>query len=69
MIDLRVERLNRGLSVEQFAKELDVAPHVLRHAEEGGRPRPASALKIASFYGYQVTDIWPVDREPDSEAA
>lgn len=65
MIDLRVERLNRGLSVEQFAKELDVAPHVLRHAETGGRPRPANALKIASYFGETVTAMWPL---PEAEA-
>ncbi len=64
MIDLAAERLNRGLSLTAAAKEIDVPLNVLSRAEAGdGRPHPANAFKIADFYGYKVTDIWPLDQK------
>ena len=61
MIDLTAERLNRGLSLTAAAEQISVPLNVLSRAEAGeGRPHPANALKIADFYGYKVTDIWPV---------
>lgn len=65
-MNLRAERLNRGLSVAVMAAEVGVPEHVVRHAEKGGVPVPANALLIASFLDVRVTDIWP---EPDREAA
>ncbi len=68
--DLRAERLNRGLSLAAAAEVMEVDRDALRRAEEGiGRPHPRNALAIASFYGYKVTDLWPIDRASDSEAA
>ena len=65
-IDLRADRLNRGLSAEEMAKKIGVKPHVLRYVEKtGNRPLPSNAFKIARFYGVSVTDMWPEDeREP-----
>lgn len=64
MIDLRAERLNRGLSLGDAAKEIEVAVDTLARAESGERvPQPRNAFKIASFYGHKVTDIWPVDTD------
>lgn len=61
-IDLRAERLNRGLSVAVAAEKMDVSRDTLERAESGEvNPQPANAFKIASFYGYKVTDIWPVE--------
>ena len=61
-INLRAERLNKGLSLDQAADEIGVAKHVLLGAETGANtPRPANAFKIAGFYGYKVTDVWPVE--------
>jgi transcriptional regulator with XRE-family HTH domain len=62
-INLAEERLNRGLSVRAAAKHIGVGAGVLAGAEEGTMPRPAAALKIADFYGYKVTDIWPLDEK------
>ncbi len=56
------ERRNRGLSVPAFALEIGIRPHVLRHAEKGGLPSPANALKIAQHHGVKVTDLWPVEQ-------
>lgn len=58
---LRVDRVNRGKSIEAFAAEIGVKPHVLKYAERGGRPQPESAKVIADFYETKVTDLWPVE--------
>jgi ribosome-binding protein aMBF1 (putative translation factor) len=67
-MNLQEERLNRGLSIPALAREIDVADHVIRHAEKGGIPNPANALKIASFFGGRVTDFWPAN-QPNGAAA
>lgn len=60
-VDLQALRLNRGLSLTAAAGEIGVSPNTLADAESGETsPRPSSALKIASFYGYKVTDVWPI---------
>jgi len=61
-INLTEERLNRGLSIRQAAKQIGVGAEVLSRAEDGNMPRPAAALKIASFYGYKVTEVWPIEK-------
>lgn len=61
MIDLRKERINRGLSGRQAAKEMGVEPDTLARAERGeGVPHPRNAKLIADFYGVKATDLWPV---------
>lgn len=63
MINLRAERLNRGLTLRAAASEMGVDFKALFRAERGeGTPTPSNAFKIASFYGYKVTDLWPVER-------
>lgn len=66
-IDLLAARLNRGLSRRQAADQMGVAENTLKRAEEGEMPHPSNALKIAGFYGHQVTDVWPL--EPTEAAA
>ena len=61
------ERLNRGLSRRQLADELGVSPRVIEYAEQGGRPHPRNAKKIADFFDCRVTDIWPL--APEETAA
>ncbi len=58
--NLEVDRLNKGLSLRAAAKAIGISASVLVRAEEGTMPRPESAKAIADFYGYKVTDIWPV---------
>lgn len=60
-MNLRAERLNRGLSVIAFAAACDVPEHVIRHAEKGNVPSPPNALKIATFLEAAVTDVWPLE--------
>jgi transcriptional regulator with XRE-family HTH domain len=67
--DIRELRVNRGLSIAQAAEAIGVTSMTLNRAESGEAvPRPASAYKIARFYGFQVTDLWPLD-DPEPRAA
>lgn len=67
MIDLRKERINRGLSGRQAAKEIGVEPDTLARAERGaGVPHPRNAKLIADFYGVKVTDLWPVGESKEA---
>jgi DNA-binding XRE family transcriptional regulator len=68
-MNLTTERLNRGLSIPALAREVDVPEHVIRHAEKGGRPHPANALKIADYFDARVTDFWPGEHEHPQAAA
>lgn len=59
--DLRAMRLNRGLSSREAAEQMGIEHRVLLRAENGeSTPHPGNAFKIAAFYGYKVTDVWPV---------
>lgn len=61
-MNLKAERLNRGLSRDDLAAEVGMSRETVRQMEEFGiRPRAAAAKRVADFYGCLVTDIWPVD--------
>lgn len=61
-VSLKGERLDRGLSLIAAADEIGVPLNVLSRAESGeGMPHPANAKKIADFYGFKVTEVWPLD--------
>ena len=66
-MNLKAERLNRGLSTRDAAEKIGVSQAILMRAEDGRGVRPAHAKRIADFFGVRVTDIWPV--ENGSEAA
>ncbi len=71
-VDLRAERVNRGLTLKEAARQMGLVGWKTLMRAEGGEvvPSPPNAFKIASFYGYRVTDVWPLpDREPEPEAA
>lgn len=60
-VSLLGERLNRGLTSVEAAEQIGVSPFILRRAEDGNVPRSISDRKrIADYYGFKVTDIWPV---------
>jgi lambda repressor-like predicted transcriptional regulator len=69
MFNLAAECLNRGLTRGEAAKEIGIPDYVLRHAEKGGRPRPAHAKAIADWLGVQATDIWPIEDGSTKSAA
>lgn len=61
-ISLKAERLNRGLTLNDAAEEMGVDRQALLRAENGGpRPTPSNAFKIADFYGFKVTEVWPLE--------
>lgn len=62
-INIVAERINRGLSIPQAALAMGIGRETLRSAEADlpDRPAPGTAKKIADFYGYKVTDIWPIE--------
>jgi hypothetical protein len=70
-INLTVERINRGLSIRGLSLATGVHQATIKRAEQTGEPiTPRTAFKIASFYGYNVSDIWDVGgegRDPPSE--
>lgn len=61
VINLKAERLNRGQSLRQASKAMGISEGTLRRAEDHQRINPSNAFAIASYYGYQVTGIWPVE--------
>ena len=61
-VDLRAERLNRGLTAAAAAKQMGLThKNILLNAENGSRPYAENAFKIASFYGFKVTEVWPLE--------
>lgn len=66
VFNLRVERMNRGLTVAALAELLDVSRHTIMRIEAGARPNAPVALKIADWLSgdgeaVRVTDLWPVE--------
>jgi transcriptional regulator with XRE-family HTH domain len=67
-MNLRAERIDRGLSLAEAGELMGVDRRTLNKAEEGVMPQPAKAKRIADFFGVRVTDIWPVE-DSDTVAA
>jgi len=64
-INLTEARVNRGLSVRGAAKQMGIDFKTLMRAERGEVvPQARNAFAIADFYGYKVTEVWPL--EPSS---
>lgn len=63
-MNVREERIRRGLSLPRFAEECGVAYHVARRAEQGKPIREESAKRIADFL-----DVDPVQLVEPEEAA
>lgn len=63
-VNIKAERLRRGLSQEGLAIAVGISVDVIRTAEKGGRPRrPEHAVAIADFFGIDVLQQWPLDAE------
>lgn len=61
--NLTVARLNAGLSIKGAAREIGIHEHSIRALENGGTVHPATAKKVADYFGVSVVDLLPVDRE------
>lgn len=68
-MNIIAERLNRGLSRNEAARQMGIAQKTLVAAEDGRSISPSSAKAIADFYGVRVTDLWPVPNDDAATAA
>lgn len=59
-IDLATARLDRGHSIRSLADELGINQHSIRRLEAGGTVHPATAKKVADYFGVLVTDLMPL---------
>jgi transcriptional regulator with XRE-family HTH domain len=67
-IDIRSLRINKGLSVADAAKQIGISRDALARAESAERvPQPRNAFAIAEFYGYKVTQVWPLEDPVEDE--
>lgn len=64
VLNLKAERMNRGLSLAALSEQIDVPKSTLARIEATGtEPAPRTKLAIARFLGREVTDIWPVEEK------
>lgn len=61
--NLPAARLNAGYSIRGLAAEIGIAEHAIRRLEGGESVHPATAKKVADYFGIKVTDLMPLDRE------
>lgn len=59
--ELRIARINRGISIRGLARELGVPEQSIRRLEGGIGISLPYAKKIADWHEVQVTDILPVE--------
>jgi transcriptional regulator with XRE-family HTH domain len=62
-MNIRVERLERGLSQEDIADEAGVSQATWSRAERGLEISPSERKKIADFFERTVGEVWDLDSE------
>jgi DNA-binding XRE family transcriptional regulator len=61
-VNLAELRFNEGLSPEELGDLCGVAGKTIRRLEDGQRPTPQIAKKLADHFGVKASDIWPLDQ-------
>jgi DNA-binding XRE family transcriptional regulator len=56
-------RFNEGLTPEQLGEACEVSGRTIRRLEEGIRPSPSIAKKLADHFKVKPSEIWPLDKE------
>lgn len=59
--NLRAERMNRGMSVNDLAAATGIDRKAITRLEGGGGCYPATAKPIADYFGVKVTDLMPLE--------
>ena len=59
---LAAARVNRGHSIRSLADTLQLDRRTIQRLEDGLPVHPAKALKVADYFGVQVTDLMPVEK-------
>lgn len=57
--ELRIVRINKGLSRRGLAREIQVPEQTLRRLESGQSISPRYAKRVADRFGLAVTDLLP----------
>lgn len=55
--DLRAARIERGQSLRDLSRRIDVPEQSLRRLEQGRGVRLYNALKVARAFGIKVSDV------------
>lgn len=64
------DRVNAGETLQQRARAIGIDHRTLRKLEiDGLMPAAPAAKKVADHYGKLVTELWPLDPEPQDMAA
>lgn len=63
ILNLRVERLERGLSQKAIAKKCGVTQSTWSRAERGLKIEPDAARKIATYFERIPGEVWDFDTE------
>lgn len=59
--DLRLARVNAGLSQRALAEKVGVSLATVQRLEDGMGAHPANAKRIADEFGVLVTDLVPIE--------
>lgn len=57
------KRVNAGLTLAEAARQMGVDQRTLKRAEAGLYIQEGPRKKIAEFWGYKSTDIWPLEED------
>jgi DNA-binding XRE family transcriptional regulator len=61
-------RWNAGLSQEALAEKVGISAETIRRIENGSRPQPATAKKLADYFEVKPTDLFDIERASDEAA-
>mgnify|MGYP001081835876 CR=1 FL=1 len=56
---VRIHRINRGMSPEQFGHRVGVSGQTIRRIENGKRPTIRTMFLVARELDCEVVDLWP----------
>lgn len=67
-VNLTELRFNEGLTPEELGEACRISGRTIRRIEEGAKPSPRVAKKLADHFGVKASEIWPVDSADSPKA-